>query len=120
MLLNFECSSNDNIEMEAKISKKKITITDYNTESSTKLDNKLEISVGGAVSSTRHFDLISPMSNKSVRNTSSNNSLKLLHNDSIKFTKVNNNQKLPLLRIATDVTVSAIQIRQVFISEMIA
>jgi hypothetical protein len=91
---------------------------DFNTESSTKLDNKLEISIDKHVpSSARNFNIISPLNNSVVKCDFSTN-LKMLQNDHLKFTKVNSKIKMPFLNLAVDITMSSVQIKKLFIAEM--
>jgi hypothetical protein len=107
----------EDIKFEIRIKhKKKLSLgeSSYNTEGSTGLGNKLEISIGGGVSSTRNLTLTSP-SNKIIKSETSSN-LKLIYNDHIKFTKIT--QKLPYLSLAVDITLSSTQIKKIFIQEM--
>jgi hypothetical protein len=94
---------------------------DFNTESSTKLDNKLEISIHrDTASTTRNLNIISPV-NTSVRNDfSSSKNLNTLKNDHIKFSRVNTGSrvKMPFLNLAVDITMSSQQIKKMFINEM--
>jgi hypothetical protein len=115
LILNYE---SDDISNDKKSSRKSLSIgetADFNTESSTKLDNKLEISVKDAVSSTRNLHIISPV-NRIVKSESSAN-IKMLHNDHIKFTNASK-VKYPFISLAVDITLTAVQIKRLFIAEM--
>lgn len=117
LILNYDRGSDD-IIVEKRINKKSISIAEmsaFNTESSTKLDNKLEILIKDSASSTRNFQLTSPVS-QVVKNDSFCN-LKLIHNDQIKFTTLQN-KRLPFLSLGVDISLSAAQIKKIFISEM--
>jgi hypothetical protein len=121
LIFNFEYGPEDKIVIDKH--NKKICLgdtADFNTESSTKLDNKLELSMNKeVVSSTRNLKVISssPMSiNNVVIKTDSSQKLKVLSSDSLKFVKIN--KKLPYLSLAVDITMSAAQIKKLFISEM--
>ena len=89
---------------------------DFNTESSTKLDNKLELSMHKELaSSTRNLN-ISPM-NTTV-SCEFTQGLKSMQGDDLKFSKINNKHKMSYMSLAVDITMSAVQIKRLFISEM--
>ena len=120
LILNYEYGLND-IKYDNKAKSKKITIGDAeftNTESSTKIDNKIELTLNNkeSVTSTRNLNLYSPASSsgKSVKNDFCPN-IKLINSDNIQFNRKTN---LPLCRLAVDITLSAIQIKQIFLHEM--
>ncbi len=111
----------DDIKYDKKTKSKKITIGEAeftNTESSTKIDNKIELTLNNkeSVTSTRNLNLYSPASSssKSVKNDYCPK-IKLINNDNIQFNRKTN---LPLCRLAVDITLSAIQIKQIFLHEM--
>ncbi len=94
--------------------KEGISSSDFATDSSTKLSNKLEISVTNLPGSTRDLNLISPTSK--VQKTESSSNIKILNNDGIKFTNIKS--KLPYISMAVDMTSTATQIKRDFISTM--
>lgn len=104
---------NDNSDLNN--SKKLIGIDNYNTDSSTKC-GKLEISTAKDLnSSTRKIQFNSPINRISSDYT--NNAIKNIQNDNIRFKKKLTN-KLPFLRLATDITLTGIQIKREFIKQM--
>jgi hypothetical protein len=117
LILNYEYGLED-IEYRGK-GKKILLLNDpdrISTESSSK-DNKLEISLSNTLvmPSSRSLKIISPVSVKS----SSSTELRSVNNDQIAFSRVNNIRiKLPMLRLALDITMSAQEIRKIFITEM--
>jgi hypothetical protein len=108
----------DDVELSSKILKKlSIESSDFNTESSTKIDNKLEISINKeGMSSTRNLNKDSPMNQLTVQKISTN-SFQSLKTDGLKFTKVSR-IRLPTLSLAIDITMTAYQIKKLFITEM--
>jgi hypothetical protein len=118
LIFNCEYGPEDTIIIDQNTNKS-LSISDssnYNTDSSTKLDNKLEISINkDMVTSSRNLNIISP-ANKEVT-VKSKSSLDMLHGDQLKFTKVVR-PKLPFLSLAVDITMSAILIKKLFIKEM--
>lgn len=94
---------------------------EFNTESSTKLDNKLEISIHrDTASTTRNLNIISPVNTSARNDFSSTNNLNILKSDHIKFSRVNSGSriKMPYLNLAVDITMSSQQIKKLFINEM--
>ena len=56
---------------------------------------------------------------KHVKSISSSDLVADLKNDKIAFSRVNNNKiKLPILRLAVDITVTPNEIKKIFITEM--
>jgi hypothetical protein len=117
LVLNFEMyPDNDtvirkkNLEMHMSL----IGDSEFNTETSTKLDNKLEISIKEVVSSTRNLKIISP---RVIKSESSSN-LTILKSDQLKFSVIRNKIKLPFLCLAVDATLNSIQMKRIFINEM--
>lgn len=98
----------------------KISLSDFsefnNSNSSTKID-KLEISLNkDYTSSTRNFNLIST-NKKVVSNTDTLGINQDIKKDQIKFA-VNNQVKLPYIRIGVVITLSSLEIKRIFIEEM--
>ena len=119
LIFNFEYGPEDKIEIDKN--NKKIWLaesTEFNTESSTKLDNKLEISINKeSASSTRNLNIVSPINKGSVK-VSTESPLKMLHADNLQFLKVKNRIKLPYVNIAVDITMSELEIKKLFLAEM--
>jgi hypothetical protein len=113
LILNYDYGLED-IEYRGK-GKKVLSLNDpdrISTESSSK-DNKLEISVNNTIMhSSRSLKIVSPVSLKSA----SSIELKAISHDHIGFSRIG--IKLPVLRLAVDITMSAHEIRKLFISEM--
>jgi hypothetical protein len=117
IIFNIDYGAED-VDFSSKISKKlSIESSDFNTESSTKIDNKLEISINkDGISSTRNLNKDSPLNQLTVQKTSTN-SFQALKTDGLKFCKVSR-IRLPSLSLAVDITMTACQIKKLFISEM--
>lgn len=115
LIFNHEIDETD--KMSARIKSISINgISEFNTSSSTKIDNKLEISVKdiSSQSTSRNFNIVTPLYNET--DASSSSKIKIMKNDNIKFTNLRT--KLPFITLAVDVTISAIQVKKIFITEM--
>ncbi len=118
IIFNFDYGPEE-VDLSNKNSKKLSIVenSDFNTDASTKIDNKLEISINkDVISSTRNLNKDSPINKLSVKTTTPT-SFKSFHTDGLKFTKVSK-VKLPSLSLAVDITMTAIQIKKLFINEM--
>lgn len=116
LISSYECGP-DELVLEKKNKKNVSIVESSDTEASTKIDNKLEITCKEVVgSSIRNFQTPSPMNNMIKMDTSSN--LKILQGDnSFKWGMVNK-QRLPYLTLAVDISLSGTQINKYFINEM--
>jgi hypothetical protein len=115
LIFNYEIDEGD--KMGVRIKSMSINgVSEFNTSSSTKIDNKLEISMKDMTTqgSTRNFNIVSPVYNETEASSSSK--IKIMKNDNIKFTNLRT--KPPFITLAVDVTISAIQVKKIFITEM--
>jgi len=115
LIFNYEIDETD--RMSVRIKSLSINgVSEFNTSTSTKIDNNLEISVKDVTSqgTSRNFNIVSPTYNDT--DASSSSKIKIMKNDNIKFTNIRT--KLPFIILAVDVTISAIQVKKIFMTEM--
>jgi hypothetical protein len=81
-------------------------------------DNQLEISIdnNNIVGSSRTLQIVSP-TNMRTMSTESLPRVTTINRDNIGFTRVTS-IRLPFLRLAVDITLSALEIKKIFITEM--
>jgi hypothetical protein len=123
LILNFEYDLDD-IKQKSR-AKKVLSIGDpdrVNTEASSKYDNKLEMSfTKDTMGSSRSLKMVSPshLKSASVSTNISSNLSNVIRGDQVGFSRVNSIRiKLPLLRLAVDITMSALEVKKIFINEM--